>query len=86
MAFNIKLCIGSSCFIRGNNRNLKAIEEFIEKHDVDAELEFCGSLCEQMCATGPNIEVNGTWFNKVDEGVLADIFNSILKMKEPLAK
>ncbi len=56
---SIKVCMGSSCFARGNAANLDYIENFIKEHGLDAKIEVIGSRCENKCATGPNVIING---------------------------
>ena len=35
---NITVCMGSSCFARGNQENLAYIEEYIKEHGIDANI------------------------------------------------
>lgn len=55
----IKVCMGSSCFARGNASNLEYIENFVKDNKLDASIEVIGSRCENKCATGPNVIING---------------------------
>lgn len=75
----ITVCMGSSCFARGNQENLKLIEDFVGKNNLNAIIELSGSRCEGNCADGPNVIVNGIKYNKVDErkikGILEEIKN-----------
>ncbi len=54
----IKVCMGSSCFARGNAANLDFIEKYISENDLDARVEIVGSRCENKCAFGPNVIIN----------------------------
>ena len=40
---NITVCMGSSCFARGNQQNLAFIESFIQEHGLEAEINLAGS-------------------------------------------
>lgn len=55
----IKVCMGSSCFARGNAANLDYIEKFVKDNGLDAKIEVIGSRCENNCAVGPNVIING---------------------------
>ena len=55
----IKVCMGSSCFARGNAANLDYIEKFVKDHGLDAKIDVVGSRCENNCAVGPNVIING---------------------------
>jgi len=75
--------MGSSCFARGNQKNLDILENIISNEDLDVEIELTGSRCENRCSNGPNIEINGKLYNKIDSGSLIDILNKlILKEKQ----
>lgn len=69
----IVICMGSSCFSRGNNQNLKVIQDYIAKHNLAADIELTGSRCEGECLHGPNITVNGEMLHDVDPGSIIDV-------------
>lgn len=70
---NITVCMGSSCFARGNQQNLAFLEEYIKEHGIEANIELEGMRCENKCALGPNIYVNGKEYNNVDIDKLKEI-------------
>ncbi len=45
----IVICLGSSCFARGNSENLAIIQEFVEKHGLKASIRLGGRLCQDQC-------------------------------------
>lgn len=73
----IVVCMGSSCFARGNEQNLAIIEDFVKAKKIDASIELAGSRCEGKCADGPNIIVNGVEYDNVDENKLTEILNNL---------
>lgn len=73
----IVVCMGSSCFARGNEQNLAIIEDFVKAKKIDANIELAGSRCEGKCADGPNLIVNGVEYDKVDENKLTEILNNL---------
>ena len=66
MASTIKICMGSSCFARGNKRNLKLIEEYIAKYHIDCALTGRGvqqaldTLTDAMVAFARAHRIAGT--------------------------
>ena len=74
---NITVCMGSSCFARGNQQNLETIDNFIKENGLEAEIELSGSRCEGKCVTGPNIIINGVEYTEVDETKLNEILNGL---------
>ncbi|MBS6602308.1 MAG: (2Fe-2S) ferredoxin domain-containing protein [Brachyspira sp.] len=73
---NITVCMGSSCFARGNAQNLEFIENFIKENKLEAQVDLSGARCEGKCATGPNVTINGTEYTEVDEDKLKEILSS----------
>ena len=69
----IKICMGSSCFRRGNRKNLEFIEKYLEDNDCTAEVELVGSRCEEQCRKGPNLQINGRMYHEVDQVMLSDL-------------
>lgn len=78
---NISVCMGSSCFARGNAANLELIENYIKENGLEAEIDLSGSRCEGKCVTGPNIIINGIEYNEVDENKLKEILDELTKKK-----
>ena len=73
---NITVCMGSSCFARGNQENLAYIEEYIKENGIDANIELEGMRCENKCASGPNIYINGVEYNEVTIDKLKEILET----------
>ncbi len=73
MKSRIRICMGSSCFRRGNRKNLEFIEAYMEKNQCSADVELLGSRCEEECRKGPNIQINGQMFHEVNEEILYDL-------------
>lgn len=68
MTPKITVCMGSSCFARGNEQNLQIIESFLEKHQLKDEVDLflkC-SLCRSYCTKGPVMSLNNQEFESVD--------------------
>lgn len=66
----ITVCMGSSCFSRGNSTNVEVIQKYIESHQLEGRVELKGCLCEGECKKGPNIKINDVLFsNMTPEGI-----------------
>jgi NADH:ubiquinone oxidoreductase subunit E len=61
----ITVCMGSSCFSRGNSSNAEMIQLFIKEHGLEDRVKVSGCLCEGECKNGPNIKINGKLFTDV---------------------
>lgn len=76
--YTIKVCMGSSCFARGNLQKLNFLESYIKENDLDAEIELTGAHCQEKCEFGPNIYINDKLYNEVDEDKLKQIMNDLM--------
>ena len=72
------ICIGSSCFARGNAENVKITEEFLEKHGLadEVDIDLSGGLCTGNCPDGPIVIVDGKVYKHVEKGVMLDILKN----------
>ena len=73
MMTEIKVCMGSACFAKGNQENLQLIKEYIEENNLDTKLTIIGSLCQNKCEHGPRIIVGDVEYNKVTKENLLEI-------------
>lgn len=78
MKDKIVICMGSSCFARGNDKNLELLEKYMQESNPSLNVELRGSCCECKCSEGPNITINGEVFHNVDRGTLLDILKNKL--------
>jgi len=73
----ITICMGSSCFSRGNNHNLKIIQDFL-KDSGGADLFLTGALCREQCSKGPVLYLGETMLSCVDSSEIPDLLTSYL--------
>ena len=71
--------MGSSCFARGNNKNLQFITKYLEDNNLEAEIELTGLRCCNLCSKGPNLTIDGKEYDNVDTGTLIDILDRTFK-------
>jgi NADH:ubiquinone oxidoreductase subunit E len=62
----ITICMGSSCFSRGNKGVLQAIKTYLKENDLEPNVLFKGAHCLGLCERGPMITINGKQFFQVD--------------------
>jgi biotin synthase len=55
----VGICMGSSCFCRGNNHTVVAIKTFIAGQQLSDHVTLEGHLCQGQCNHGPNILIDG---------------------------
>ena len=69
----IVVCMGSSCFARGNAENLEAIERYLAERGLAAEVELTGSRCEGRCSDGPVVTIDGQRHFRMEPGRVPEI-------------
>jgi NADH:ubiquinone oxidoreductase subunit E len=69
----VTVCMGSSCFGKGNAANAECLTRFIEERRLGDKIEVSGCLCGNACARGPNIRINGRLISGVSEQTIIGI-------------
>ena len=77
MTTEIKVCMGSACFAKGNQNNLEILKQYIEEHNLDSEVSIVGALCENKCEIGPRININGVDYTNVTSEKLEELLKTI---------
>ncbi|MCF8226755.1 MAG: NAD(P)H-dependent oxidoreductase subunit E [Bacteroidales bacterium] len=54
----IQICMGSSCFSRGNARTLKTIQNYLKEHNLEGDVILKGNHCFENCSNGPVLKIN----------------------------
>lgn len=70
---NIKVCMGSSCFARGNLDNLNFLETYIKENNLEADIELTGALCQEKCSSGPNIYIDDVLYSEINQEKLENL-------------
>lgn len=77
MVKEIKICMGSACFARGNNRYCEIIDKFIKDNGLEANIEFYGEHCNEKCDSGPNIYIDNVCYSNIDDEKLNELLNEL---------
>lgn len=77
----VELCMGSSCFARGNSQALMNLESYIQEHHLEDQVELVGHLCLNACSDGPNMAIDGVKYQHVDSDVVVDLLEEALAKK-----
>ena len=69
----IVVCLGSSCFARGNSENLAIIDALIQSRGLNAAVLLTGRLCQDQCTQGPNLSIGGVLHHGVTAARLREL-------------
>jgi NADH:ubiquinone oxidoreductase subunit E len=72
---DITICLGSSCFSRGNDLVLEVIKEYLKDNDLKEMVNFKGHLCVEQCNRGPMVRINGRDFEGVNTENILEILD-----------
>ena len=53
----IRICLGSSCFARGNKKLVQVIQQFLKQNHLEEKVIFHGAHCFGQCGDGPNLSI-----------------------------
>jgi len=54
----MQICLGSSCFSRGNKDVVMYIRDYLKKNHLEDKVIFNGARCMGHCSNGPNLRIN----------------------------
>jgi NADH:ubiquinone oxidoreductase subunit E len=74
----IQLCLGSSCFARGNHDLIPLINKYITKRDLRDCVEFSGDHCFSSCSEGPNLYIGSHLFHHISKNNIEQILDQEL--------
>lgn len=78
----IGVCMGSSCFCRGNNRTVGAIRDLLAAQKTSGRAVLEGHLCEGRCKDGPNVSIDGKMHPQAQTEAILEILRQHLRPKE----
>jgi NADH:ubiquinone oxidoreductase subunit E len=77
----VKVCVGSSCHIRGGAKTLKELKRLIEAHGLSNKVNLSADLCFEGCLQAPNVVVNGVIFGGVTPDKVEEFFRENILAK-----
>lgn len=77
----IIICLGSSCFARGNRDSLKFIEKYIKDNKLSDRADFRGKLCSSNCGKGPILFVDKVMLEDIKVDQLQELLDNLFFKK-----
>ena len=59
------ICLGSSCFARGNRKTVKLINDYLKYHNLLGMVHFHGGHCFGRCDKGPVLKIKQDFNEKL---------------------
>lgn len=73
------ICLGSSCFARGNKKILESIQRYIKENQLDGRVKFRGNHCFGKCNKGPVLKIGENIYEQVSQENLIAILEKEFK-------
>lgn len=70
----IKVCVGSSCHLKGSYDVIEKLKEIIKKYDVEDIVELQASFCLGHCSEGVTVKADEEFLLNVNKDNIEDIF------------
>ncbi|MDC7227868.1 MAG: NAD(P)H-dependent oxidoreductase subunit E [Spirochaetales bacterium] len=77
----VEICMGSSCYSRGNSQSLEIVENYIKEKKLEDQIKLQGKLCLENCSEGPNIIVNGNIHRRCNPECVIDLISHYMEKK-----
>ena len=71
----MQICLGSSCFSRGNKEVVNFIRDYLKKNHLEDKVIFKGSHCMGNCNNGPNLVIDGKLIEEISISVIEEILD-----------
>ncbi|MEA3317518.1 MAG: (2Fe-2S) ferredoxin domain-containing protein [Bacteroidota bacterium] len=73
----IVICLGSSCFARGNKNIVNIIKSYIKDNQLEDKIYFHGCHCFDRCSEGPILKINDQIHTEISAQNITNILDSI---------
>lgn len=80
----IIICLGSSCFSRGNKDVLEVVKRFLKEYQLSAEVFFHGDLCGGKCEEGPVLKIDDQLFSRITVDNVYEILTNYFEVEKEL--
>jgi NADH:ubiquinone oxidoreductase subunit E len=72
----IKICMGSSCFSRGNKRTLQLIQHYLKDRQLERDVILKGNHCFSDCSSGPVMQIGEKLYEQVNSETVLEILEN----------
>jgi len=76
------ICLGSSCYSRGNAKTLEVVKEYLAKNQLIDQTDFRGKLCSNDCNHGPVLTIGDHKYLNVNDTSVIKILDSAFNLKK----
>jgi len=74
----IRICMGSSCFSRGNRLTLQVIQQYLKDRHLEDEVILKGNHCLGDCNDGPMVQIGSKVYYRISGDKILEILHNEL--------
>jgi len=74
----IRVCIGSSCHLKGAYEVVQGFQQLIKENKLDNDVEVKASFCHGECAKGVSVKINDSSIFSVNKDSVNSFFNKYI--------
>jgi len=75
----ITICLGSSCFARGNKQTVKIINDYLKNNKLEQYVFYHGNHCFGKCDKGPFVKIDEVIYENVNTENIIESLDKIFK-------
>ncbi len=76
----VKVCVGSACYVKGSHQVIEGLEKCIKKYDVEASVVLKAAFCLGHCTQAVSVSVDGIIYS-VQPGGVDTFFKTVILKK-----
>jgi NADH:ubiquinone oxidoreductase subunit E len=73
----IVVCLGSSCFARGNSEVLAVLQQYAQSKGPNSSVRLSGCLCQDQCKQGPNLKIGDQFHHNITAASLRELLQQL---------
>lgn len=75
---NIKICIGTSCYLKGSYDIFKAVDKKIKDNNLEDKVSLEATFCLENCTSSPAVEINGKTIDNADKEKVCNLLDQLV--------
>ena len=75
----VVICLGSSCFARGNKQLVKIVNDYLRDRNLLNDVRFHGQRCFGLCSIGPSLKLDSKICERQDEDTVVTLLDEFFE-------
>jgi NADH:ubiquinone oxidoreductase subunit E len=80
---DIRICVGSSCFLKGSHQVMDAFAALLREHALGDQVTLAGAFCLEQCRDGVAVSIDGVTHSVPNADAARALFESLWETETP---